>query len=398
MRIALVSEWLDAWRGGAETSTLQFLHHLLDAGLEVDVYTRSRLSPAPGLGVVTISGAAATRTRRSSTFAQRVDRRVRDVGYDVVHAISPCRSATVYQPRGGTVAESIERNLALLRRPSMRSLKRLANRLNLKQRYLLSMERRLFDPRRGPTVVAISQYVARQLREHYALPESRIRVIYNAVDPDVASPSQRIEDRRTIRQEYGVGDGELLVILVAHNYRLKGVACWLEALSLLVREGATPIRSLVIGKNHSARWDNAARRLGVQDRVRFVGPSSRVAAFMHAADALVHPTYYDPCSRVVLEGMVSGLACVTTRWDGASEVIRDGVSGLILDEPGDAGALAARVRTLNDPDVRRNLAAHAAQVAPAVSMARHAREMIELYQALVPHVSDRRSEHRAQAR
>ena len=44
---ALVSEWLDAWGGGAETSTLQFMHRLMDAGIEVHVFTRSRPSPLP---------------------------------------------------------------------------------------------------------------------------------------------------------------------------------------------------------------------------------------------------------------------------------------------------------------------------------------------------------------
>ena len=115
MRIALVSEWLDPWRGGAETSTLQFLHGLMDSGAEVHVFTRSRPSPTPGLVVHTVSGAAMSRSRRSITFAQRVERRFMGNSFDIVHAISPCRYADVYQPRGGTVAESIQRNIALRR-------------------------------------------------------------------------------------------------------------------------------------------------------------------------------------------------------------------------------------------------------------------------------------------
>ncbi len=124
MKVALVAEWLDAWRGGAETSTLQFMHHLMDRGVELHVFTRSRPSPAPGLHVHTVSGAAMSRTRRSITFAHRVERRLKAEVFDVVHAISPIRKATIYQPRGGTVAESIDRNIALLGSGSARRLKR----------------------------------------------------------------------------------------------------------------------------------------------------------------------------------------------------------------------------------------------------------------------------------
>ena len=88
MKVALISEWLDAWRGGAETSTLQFVHHLMDNGVELHVFTRSRPSPTPGMRVHTISGAAMTRTRQSVTFAHRVRRLLEDDAFDVVHAIS----------------------------------------------------------------------------------------------------------------------------------------------------------------------------------------------------------------------------------------------------------------------------------------------------------------------
>jgi UDP-glucose:(heptosyl)LPS alpha-1,3-glucosyltransferase len=98
---------------------------------------------------------------------------------------------------------------------------------------------------------------------------------------------------------------------------------------------------------------------------------------------LVHPTYYDPCSRVVLEGMVSGLPCVTTRWDGASEMIEDGVNGFVLREPDDVTGLCDRVRRLADPRFRAEMGRSAARVAERVSMRRHAKETLALYECLI---------------
>jgi len=377
-----VAEWLDPWRGGAEASTQQFMHHLMEKGVDLHVFTRSRPSPTPQMHVHTITGASMSRTRQSMTFAHRVEAMVHADSFDVVHAISPCVGADIYQPRGGTVAETIERNIALRSTPGGRSLKRFANRLNLKQRFMLALERTILGGGNGPVVVAISDYVVRQLKEHYGLPDERIRKIYNGVDHDAATDAEKAGDRAALRREFGIGEGDLLVLLVAHNFRLKGVQRWMEALALLLQRGVTNVRSLVIGKGESQRWHRLAAKMGIERHLTFTGPSDRVRGFLHAVDVLVHPTYYDPCSRVILEAMAAGVPCVTTRWDGASEVIENGVNGYVIDDPWNVQGLADCIVQLQDVGLRRALATAAAGVTGRVGMDRHAAEMLALYEEL----------------
>ncbi len=370
---------MDSWRGGAETSTRQFTHHLMDAGVELHLFTRSRPSPAPELHVHSMNGAAMSRTRRSMTFAIRVERMLREQRFDVVHAISPCRGADIYQPRGGTVAETVERNVALRESNAGRQLKRIANRFNIKQRYMLRLERELMGEQDGPTIVAISDYVVRQLKRHYSLADERIRLIYNGVDPDPTQPTQRAAHRRSIRAEFGIPSTALLVLEVAHNFRLKGVGQWLQAMAMLHRKQAGELYSIVIGRGDTPQWHRRAETLGLSKTLTFIGPSDRVREFYHAADVLVHPTYYDPCSRVVLEALVSNLPCITTRWDGASEMIRDGVNGFVLDEP-DADELSERVERLFDPGLRTQMIRSESNPGQRISMARHAADMLRLYE------------------
>ena len=380
MNVALVMERIEPWRGGAETSTQQFMQHLLAMGHQLEVFTRSRLSPTPGMKVHTVHSPARTRSGRTASFARQVDRRLAAADVHLVHAISPCLRADIYEPRGGTVAETIARNLALRRSGPGRSLKRLVNRFNLRQRLILELERRLLSRRPGPIVVAISDYVARQLGVHYAFPEAQIRRIFNGVDPDTTDPAQRARDRREIRRLYGIGEDELLVILVAHNFKLKGVPRWIEALTHLVGDSEPSVQSLIVGRDNPVRWQRVAAAAGVGDRVQLAGPTRRIAAFYHAADVLAHPTYYDPCSRVVLESMMAGLPCITTRFDGASEKIEDGVSGFVLDSPEDVDGLVRRVRLLADPEVRRKMGRQAVQAGQQASMRRHAEQLAALYE------------------
>lgn len=387
MKVAIISEWLDAWRGGAETSTLQFLHHLMDAGLELHVFTRSRPSPTPGLHVHSISGASMSRTRRSVTFAHRVEHRLRENTFDIIHAITPCRYVDIYQPRGGTVAESIERNIALRNHGLAQSIKRATNRFNLKQRYSLALEKTLFNQKDGPVVVAISDYVVRQLKTHYGLPDERIRKIYNGTNCESIDDLQRQHNRQTIRNQYNIKEDDFLVIVVAHNFKLKGVHRWMEALARLQHKGRKNIRSLVIGKGDTEPWHRLLQKLGLDDILTFTGPTERIQEFYHAADILVHPTYYDPCSRVVLEAMTAGLPCITTKWDGASEMIEHGQNGYVLNNPGDVKELADFVERLMDDEHRSSLSKSAIAVKTRVSMERHTNEILTLYEEIRTHRS-----------
>lgn len=388
MKIALVSEWLDAWRGGAEASTLQFLRELVRRGVSVHVFTRSRPASTPDMQVHSVGGASMSRTRQSMTFMRRVERMIARDSFDIVHAITPCRVADIYQPRGGTVAETMARNLALIRSRAVRSIKRCTRALNLKQRYQLSVERALLSNPDGPIVIALSNYVVRQLHEHYQLPDSRIRLIFNAVEVDASPVDVREDNRREIRHQYGVADGDLLVLLVAHNFRLKGVDRWMEAHASLVRRGVRDVRTIVVGKGDSKGWRRRASKLGIDRYFTFAGPSDRAAAYRHAADVLVHPTFYDPCSRVVMEAMSQGLPCVATRWDGSAELIDDGRNGFVVEDPGDITALADRVERLRDPNLRAQMGAAALEVADRVDMRRHVAEMLKVYEELAnrPHL------------
>jgi UDP-glucose:(heptosyl)LPS alpha-1,3-glucosyltransferase len=106
-------------------------------------------------------------------------------------------------------------------------------------------------------------------------------------------------------------------------------------------------------------------------------------SFFHAADVCVHPTYYDPCSRVVLEALCHGVPCITTRFNGAAEAITDGREGFIVDSPEAVEAWAERIRRLSSPELRRTMSANALMLRDKVSMARHVEELDSVFRQLM---------------
>ena len=87
--------------------------------------------------------------------------------------------------------------------------------------------------------------------------------------------------------------------------------------------------------------------------VWFVGPVENPLADYAAADVYVHPTIYDTCSLVVLEAAACGLPVITTRCNGAAELFHEDRDVLLVSDPADDVAFAAKAHYRSAPAARR---------------------------------------------
>jgi glycosyltransferase involved in cell wall biosynthesis len=99
----------------------------------------------------------------------------------------------------------------------------------------------------------------------------------------------------------------------------------------------------ILGAPLDARYRRAIRDRGLEGRVRHFGKVADPAPYYRSADFFVHPTFYDACANTVLQAMASGLPCIVSERDGASEFVAEGESGLRLENPADTTALHGRV-------------------------------------------------------
>ncbi|HPF37857.1 MAG TPA: glycosyltransferase family 4 protein [Phycisphaerae bacterium] len=379
MKIAIVNERIEVWRGGAETSGMEIASLLAERGHDVHIFTTTNAQDVPGISIHTVSPSRVLRTRRMVSFLRRVGEAIAREGCDVVHAISPMPTADVYQPRGGLLPEIVARNVATRPTASRRLFKRAMLAMNVKQRSQVALERRIFREG-GPVIACVSEYVARQCREHYGAPEDRIRVIFNGVNPAPLSDAERASQRADMRKELGVADDELLLLFLAHNYRLKGINPLIEAIARLVGGGFKSFRLLVAGRDNVVPYKRRVDAMGLEKYVTFTGPTKRATRFYAGADVCVHPTFYDPCSRVILEALYYGLPSITTAYNGASEVIRDGSNGFVIDRPDDSGLLARRIQDLASPTLREQFSINATAIRERIGMRRHVSELESLFE------------------
>jgi UDP-glucose:(heptosyl)LPS alpha-1,3-glucosyltransferase len=371
MRIGLVVEHFDPGRGGAEQWTWQFASWLAGKGHKPHVLASTIRPGAETLGVAChLLGAACSR----EDFAQRASRKLAAIALDAVLDTGAGWHCHVFQPHGGSRRASFEQNLLLApawARPFKRGLAKCLPRYREFDR-LTALQ---YDPR-GKLFAALSQMVARDFVRHHGVPEERIRLVYNGVDVDRFSPSHRARWRRVMREKLGLGD-ELLILIVAHNHRLKGVPSLVAAVGRLLKEGRR-VRLAVVGGRKGRFGQALVRRYSAEGAVLFAGSAADPVPWYAAADVYVQPTFYDPCSLVVLEALASGLPVVTSRFNGAGELLTEGLEGYLVGNPADSSELADALRRLLRADDRHRMGELARRLAEAHDWDRNGHEMLSV--------------------
>jgi UDP-glucose:(heptosyl)LPS alpha-1,3-glucosyltransferase len=370
---------MDPKRGGRERSIAELALALADRRCKVTVLCRTAAWEAPGVDIRQLSDRGGLRITRLRNFVRDVQRETAAARFDIVHATLPVPGANIYQLRSGTIPA--QRAASVRRRRGLGKAGALVGRsTNACRRYLGLLERQLVG---RPTVLclAVSEMVAGELRTHYGRRDG-VRVIYNAVNSAWSLGADVDRIRAARRAELGLGRDDTLFVTLATNFELKGVAETIRAFACWQRRrhaAASRGHLAVIGRHHPGSYRRLARWLGVADRVTFVPPAGQVRGWYAAADVCVLLSWYDPCSRVVLEATRLGIPSITTRHNGASEAVCHG-AGLVVDSPADTDAVADAMTRLADPRRRQLCRAAALRISDALSTSRHVDQLMAAYQ------------------
>jgi UDP-glucose:(heptosyl)LPS alpha-1,3-glucosyltransferase len=200
-------------------------------------------------------------------------------------------------------------------------------RFNPRHRSILALENRMFDTRNIPFLVANSQMVKNRIVEEKGYPDKRITVVRNGIDPKLFFPAADSEQREAIRSRFGIAADELVLLFVADNFRIKGLFRACEAVAGLDDKA---VRLFVVGGDDPAPFRSACSRFGIADRVAFLGRRNDLRDLYVAADLLFYPTLYEPFANVCLEAAACALPILTTRTNGASELVETGKCGYII--------------------------------------------------------------------
>lgn len=375
MRVGLVILHADPQRGGAERYTVDLACALAQRGIETSLISSSAGQALPGARSVVLPAHGWSRTARYRHWLEAVDRHLQTAAYDIVHAALPIHRCDVYHPHAGMAIDAV-RHGHRKHQGWARWTSRLANRFNARRQAFAAVEQALITGPRPPVVISLSRYVQSAIEASYDLPADRHACLFNAVDLQRFDPVTQAEAGRQWRRELGIGDDQVLALIIAQDFERKGLR---EAIAALPQVPDPRLRLVVVGKPDPADWQQQAIAAGVADRVIFAGPTTQPAACYAAADLFVLPTKHDPCSLVVLEALAMGLPVITTSRNGAAEVMTERREGIVLSDPDDVAALAAAFRTVCDDSTRLTMAQHCLTLRPQLSYEHHVEQLLAIY-------------------
>jgi UDP-glucose:(heptosyl)LPS alpha-1,3-glucosyltransferase len=380
MNIAFCYESVLPARGGCEVYITDLARRLIAEGHEVHIYAceidTESLPDSVRFHPLTV--ARGPRFLRPWRFGRACERAMQGVRHDVTVGFDKTWGQSVLYPQGGLHSASADHNLRKHRSGWMRALARIAKKFDLAHWSFKALEKKQYQGRDRPAIIVNSYMVRDHFRQYYGVPEHQIHVIRSSFNPDRFASQDRLRRRLEWRTHWGIEPSETVGVFIAMNYRLKGLDPLLRALRHVPRD--RPFRLLVVGHPKFGRYERMARRLGVRDRVCFAGPQRDVQNCYYAADFLVHPTFYDPGSLVLLEALTCGLPVITTRFNGAAELLHPPREGYVVADPHDDEQLGWCMAQFLDPERRAAAAQAARRAASQWTFDHHYRQIMHVFQ------------------
>lgn len=221
----------------------------------------------------------------------------------------------------------------------------------------------------------------------YGASHDRLKTIHPGVDHSLFAPG----DRAAARARLGLRD-EVVVLYVGRIQRLKGIELAVRAVEQLVGAVERDVVFMIVGGASGSDGDGELRRLNelvteldLEHNVRFMGPQPHdgLPSFYNASDALVVCSHSESFGLAALEAQACGTPVVGTPVGGLSYVVRDGMSGFLVDTR-DPTVFASRLKTLlGDEQLIRDFCVAAVRSAQAFSWKRSASEFITLFDCLM---------------
>jgi glycosyltransferase involved in cell wall biosynthesis len=225
---------------------------------------------------------------------------------------------------------------------------------------LLKRKRRIYR-KSDLHVIGPSRWICDLAKQSPVFEKTPVHHIFHGLDREVFRPAEK----SACRQALGIDrDARVLIFCSADDLdrsAWKGGSLLVDILTAIDAKTPYPIETLVLGKGELTALQGLTnielRKMGYVDSPRLV------AMLLSAADVFIYPTRADTMPLVLLEAVSCGTPCVTFDIGGCGDIVRDGVSGYLL-EPFDVEGFADRtLDLLGDPEELEEVSRTAQQLA-----------------------------------
>lgn len=275
----------------------------------------------PGYEVVHLKPRGFSNHSRCLDFSRLVSEQLATRRFDAVIGFSKMPGLDVYYAADTCYLEKV-----LTTRPFV-------YRLSGRFRTYAAMERAVFAPEANTEILLIAEQEQASFMRHYGTPAERFHLLPPGISRDRIAPANAEEIRRSLREELGLAEDELLLLMIGSAFKTKGVDRAMNALASLAPELRKRSRLYIVGQDKQSPFISLSRKLGIDSQVCFLGGRSDVPRFLLGADLLLHPAYVENTGTVLVEAIVAGLPVLATSVCGYAGHVEKAGAGLLIPTP-----------------------------------------------------------------
>ena len=324
--------------GGAESYLKRLGQGVVDLGHEVQLIANDDWP----LNEWSFGSVARVKAKSAIGFANELEKLRPQIRCDVLMSLERVWRCDIYRAGDGVHQAWLNR-----RRKFEMPLQRFIRGINRKHQDILKLEESLFAKGGAGRVIANSEMVKKEIVDLYRYPVTEIAIVHNGVPLDrfCFDPELREKSRNDLKLK----PDEIALLFAGSGWERKGLRFAIEAFELCRDR---KLRLLVAGRGDARGYK--PKRFFTEEPVRFLGEVTDLRPVYAAADIFILPSIYDPASNACLEALASGLPVITTRDNGFSEIIENGVYGSIVDLANNISALRDAIQIWSDESRRKS--------------------------------------------
>ena len=307
--------------GGLARDFMRIADICLEKGYQVDVYVMEwQGDQKAGYNVSVLRPSGWSNHAKVAEFHQQLRSKLEQQSYEAVIGFNKIPGVDVYYAADPCYID----------RFSARSF---FNKLNPRYRFYAGVEKAVFKAPSHTVCLMISDVQMALFKKHYQTAAERLVMLPPGIDINRRRPLDALRKRAAFRQQLGMLEQDLMVLMVGTGFKTKGVDRAIKAIAALPEGLKSKTSLMVVGEDDLSSYERLARENKVSERVHLMGGRSDVPDFLLAADLLLHPARKENTGTVILEAMVAGLPMLVTDVCGYAKYVTQSKAGAVMSSP-----------------------------------------------------------------
>jgi UDP-glucose:(heptosyl)LPS alpha-1,3-glucosyltransferase len=225
-------------------------------------------------------------------------------------------------------------HLSYLKRRSIfdNRFKNISFKLNPLHKTFLDIEKDAFQNPFLKKIIANSHMVKDEIIHSYNVDPKQIIVIHNGVEwVELENHYQNFDNDKNVFQFLFIGNG----------FQRKGLKEILFALSQIKDD----FHLKIVGRDKKAnKFKRLANKLNLEKKVTFLDEKKDILSLYQESDVLLIPSFYDPFANVTIEALAMGLFVISSKYNGAKEILSSN-TGLVIEDQTNIDCVISALKT-----------------------------------------------------